>query len=98
MAAQTTTERWTIADLARFPDTGFRYEIIDGELHVSKQPHWHHQFVCGQVFALLQDRPEYSDFAPSQSNSLYLKGTVVQHVALMASSARQCICFCIYTC
>ncbi len=45
---------WTSADLELLPDDGKRHEIIDGELHVSKQPGWHHQFVCGQAFALLQ--------------------------------------------
>jgi len=50
----TTTSRWTSADLETLPDNGKRYEIIDGELHVSKQPHWNHQVVCGQLFALLQ--------------------------------------------
>jgi Uma2 family endonuclease len=50
----TTTMRWTSADLETLPDNGKRYEIIDGELHVSKQPHWYHQAVCGQLFALLQ--------------------------------------------
>lgn len=46
--------RWTSADLETLPEDGKRYEIINGELYVSKQPHWHHQAVCGQVFALLQ--------------------------------------------
>ena len=45
---------WTSADLELLPDDGKRHEIIDGELHVSKQPGWHHQFVCGQLFSLLQ--------------------------------------------
>lgn len=49
-----TSLRWTSADLDAFPDDGKRYEIIDGELYVSRQPHWDHQMVCGQVFALLQ--------------------------------------------
>ena len=53
---------WTSADLELLPDDGKRYEIIDGELHVSKQPGWHHQFVCGQVFSLLQ---QWSDEAQS---------------------------------
>jgi Uma2 family endonuclease len=35
--------RWTIADLALFPDNGHRYEIIDGELFVTRAPHWKHQ-------------------------------------------------------
>ncbi len=50
-----TSLRWTSADLDALPDDGKRYEIVDGELYVSKQPHWHHQFVCGQVFAVLQE-------------------------------------------
>jgi Uma2 family endonuclease len=48
------TLRWNSGDLEALPDDGKRYEIVDGELYVSKQPHWQHQFVCGQVFALLQ--------------------------------------------
>lgn len=32
--------RWTIADLELFPDNGNRYEIIDGELFVTKAPNW----------------------------------------------------------
>jgi hypothetical protein len=31
--------RWTTADLELFPDNGNRYEIIDGELFVTKAPH-----------------------------------------------------------
>jgi hypothetical protein len=29
---------WTVESLARFPDDGLRYEIIDGSLHVSPPP------------------------------------------------------------
>ena len=33
--------RYTSRDLDLLPDVeGIRYEIIDGELHVSKQPSW----------------------------------------------------------
>src|SRR4030095_3631748 len=42
----TSTWRWTSTDLERLPDDGKRYEIIDGELYVSKQPSWHHQYTC----------------------------------------------------
>jgi Uma2 family endonuclease len=42
----TTTTRWTSADLELMPDDGKRYEVIDGELFMSKQPHWYHQFSC----------------------------------------------------
>ncbi len=46
----TVAERWTTADLARFPDDdGLRYEIINGELHVSKAPNWYHQVVAERL-------------------------------------------------
>jgi len=48
-----TALRWTSADLTLLPDDGKRYEIIDGELYVSRQPHWHHQYTCGMIFSVL---------------------------------------------
>ncbi len=57
----TTSLRWTSADLEVLPDDGKRYEIIDGELHVSKQPHWHHQFVCGRIFRFLDEWNDQTD-------------------------------------
>ena len=48
-----TSLRWTSADLESLPNDGKRYEIINGELYVSKQPHWNHQYVSGLVFSLL---------------------------------------------
>jgi Uma2 family endonuclease len=42
--------RFTTADLESLPDNnGNRYEIIDGELYVSKQPDWHHQYACFRI-------------------------------------------------
>lgn len=43
--------RWTVADLALFPDPldDTRHEIIGGELHSSKQPHWRHQRACDRI-------------------------------------------------
>lgn len=38
--------RWTTTDLELFPDNDTRYEIIDGELFVTKIPLWKHQRVC----------------------------------------------------
>jgi len=43
----------TIHDLEALPEDGNRYELIDGELHVSTQPHWFHQRVCGLLFVAL---------------------------------------------
>src|SRR5439155_2715093 len=49
------THRFTSSDLDAFPDNdGKRYEIIDGELYVSKQPHLYHQFVCTELVSRLQ--------------------------------------------
>ena len=41
--------RFTVADLEVFPDDGNLYEVIDGELHVSKAPHYLHQAIIGEV-------------------------------------------------
>lgn len=35
--------RWTSADLELLPESSNRYEIIDGELLVTRAPHWGHQ-------------------------------------------------------
>jgi Uma2 family endonuclease len=45
--------RWTSRDLESMPDDGKRYEIVDGELYMSKQLHWHHQRICLRLGALL---------------------------------------------
>lgn len=41
--------RWTVEDLEGFPDNGNRYEIIDGELFVTRSPHWNHQKTAGAI-------------------------------------------------
>ncbi len=48
--------RWTSADLEALPDPldDTRYEIIDGELFVAKQPTLEHQYACGQLYGALQ--------------------------------------------
>ncbi|MBV9689737.1 MAG: Uma2 family endonuclease [Ktedonobacteraceae bacterium] len=48
------TLRWTSQDMEILPDDGKQYEIIDGELYASKQPHLHHQLVCTRIWELLQ--------------------------------------------
>jgi Uma2 family endonuclease len=42
----TELKRWTSADLELLPDDGKRYEIIDGDLLVSRQPGLYHQMLC----------------------------------------------------
>jgi Uma2 family endonuclease len=56
---QTTRLRWTIADLVAFPDNDLnRYEIIDGELFVTKSPHWNHQSSCARISRIIGDWAE----------------------------------------
>lgn len=46
--------RWTIQDVEALPDNEWiRYEIIDGELFVTRSPHHKHQQVTGRIFAAL---------------------------------------------
>jgi Uma2 family endonuclease len=50
MAETPAAVRWTVADLDRFPDDEWhRYEIIDGELFVSKAPRDDHQVACSEI-------------------------------------------------
>ena len=50
-----TTQRWTIHDLEQFeqPLDDTRYELIDGELYVSTQPDWRHQFAGTRIAIVL---------------------------------------------
>lgn len=54
------TLHWTSRDLELLPDDGNRYEIIDGELYVAKQPDWQHQLVCFQLGFVLETWNERS--------------------------------------
>ena len=51
----TAARRWTLADLEGLPDDGNRYELIDGELHVTTAPHMWHQVVVGRAYKALDD-------------------------------------------
>lgn len=55
--AETRAKRWSIADLDALPDDGrrTRYEIIDGELFVSRTPRAEHQIVCAEGTGALAD-------------------------------------------
>ncbi len=45
---------WTTSDLELFPDNDNRYEIIDGDLFVTRSPDWKHQEVCVKVATKLE--------------------------------------------
>jgi Uma2 family endonuclease len=46
--------KWTSADLELLPEDGKRYEIIDGELFVTRAPHWKHQTTCANFYVALK--------------------------------------------
>jgi Uma2 family endonuclease len=48
------TLSFTSADLALLPDDGKRYEIIEGELYVSRQPSAEHQYTCSRFNYFLE--------------------------------------------
>ena len=63
---------WTSTDLELFPESpmnGKRYEIIEGEMFMSRQPHYHHQKTCLKIANLLENWNEQTkagdvNFAP----------------------------------
>jgi Uma2 family endonuclease len=47
MSQVTQGVRWTTADIDLLPENeGTRYEIVDGELFMTRAPHWRHQATC----------------------------------------------------
>jgi len=53
-----TAPRLTSADLELLPDDGKRYELIEGELYVSKQPDWDHQYATVRLSRFLDEWSE----------------------------------------
>jgi Uma2 family endonuclease len=41
--------KWTSSDLELLPENGDRYEIIEGELYMTRAPHWKHQIAIGNI-------------------------------------------------
>ncbi|NJP11507.1 MAG: Uma2 family endonuclease [Leptolyngbyaceae cyanobacterium RU_5_1] len=68
--------RWITADLELLPDSSNRYEIIDGDLLVTKAPHWKHQKAIVKICGVLDDWSEKTGF-----------GEVVQAPGIIFSDA-----------
>ncbi|MBE9141472.1 Uma2 family endonuclease [Nodosilinea sp. LEGE 07088] len=68
MVTSNTDVRWTVADLEVLPEDGRRYEIIDGELFVTRAPHWKHQNVAVKIATALENWSTDSGLGESAIN------------------------------
>jgi Uma2 family endonuclease len=50
---------WVAADLDDLPDDGNRYEVIDGELHVTPAPSLDHQDAAGRLYRIVAPYVEF---------------------------------------
>ena len=50
--------RYTYDDIMKFPDDGYRYEIIEGELHMSPSPFFYHQQIQTRLSTMLYNYVE----------------------------------------
>lgn len=67
--------RWTSADIDLLPENeGTRYEIVDGELFMTRAPHWKHQRTCFKICQLLDDWSESSGLGKSNITAGVLFG------------------------
>src|SRR5437588_12235874 len=55
-----TATKFTSADLALMPEDGKRYEIIEGELYVSRQPSSEHQYTRNRAGRFLDQWNDHS--------------------------------------
>jgi Uma2 family endonuclease len=67
---------WTTTDLALFQEDGNRYEIMDGELFVTRAPNWNHQKAATRISTALDNWSETSQL-----------GEVVQAPGIIFSDA-----------
>ncbi|MEH1969744.1 MULTISPECIES: Uma2 family endonuclease [unclassified Nostoc] len=60
---------WTIHDVELLPENeGTRYEIVDGELFVTRAPHFKHQQTCGRIFQQLNIWSDFSGLGEAVIN------------------------------
>jgi Uma2 family endonuclease len=85
---------WTLADLERLPDTGSRYEIVDGSLLVSPPPSLGHAIVVESVARVLRAAASvrFSVFVSGPglalARSVYVPDVVVVETAVAVAEPR----------
>ncbi|MEH2351252.1 MAG: Uma2 family endonuclease [Nostoc sp.] len=61
--------RWTTQDVELLPENeGTRYEIVDGELFMTRAPHFKHQQTCGKIFGQLNIWSEFTGLGEAVIN------------------------------
>ncbi|MDH3598983.1 MAG: Uma2 family endonuclease [Candidatus Tectomicrobia bacterium] len=88
MSQTRTAYRWTTADVERLPDDPLlRYEIIDGELIVSRRPHLHHARILTNLVVRLHEavRAGNGEILPEPGLVLGLEGedNVIPDIAIL---------------
>ncbi|MDR9405192.1 MAG: hypothetical protein RI580_17365 [Halothece sp. Uz-M2-17] len=87
--------RWTIHDLDALPENeGIRREIINGELFVTRAPHWKHQNLINKMGSKLEDWSE-SHFGfvipnPGIVPSPYCRTSIYRSRRSLSSVLRRC--------
>jgi Uma2 family endonuclease len=92
MPTPVSDDRLTYEDFVRFPDDGFRHEIIDGVHYVTASPNLRHQQLLGRLFyaieTALRAQPVGSVFL-SPFDVVFTKWDVVEPDLLFVSSAQR---------
>ncbi len=84
--------RLTYADFRALPEDGRRYEILDGELHVSPSPGEQHQRVVGRLFSTLMHYVELAGHGVvyvAPFDVVLSDGSVVEPDIVYVSNARR---------
>lgn len=82
----------TVDDLIGLPDDGSHYELIDGELHVSRAPHINHQLILSNLvyaFRLYLDRNPVGRIVPEAGVIFDKHNAVIPDLAFMTSETYQ---------
>ncbi len=84
----------TINEIDAFPDDGKRYEIIEGELHVSAAPNLYHQRIFGRLFYLLQtylDQNPIGEIIPTPGTIFSDINYVIPDLVYISNEQREAI-------
>jgi len=85
---------WTHEDYLLFPEDGKRYEIVEGECHMSPAPRTNHQFVSGRLFmrlGLYLEKTKIGKVLSAPTDVILSATNIVQPDLLVVLAARTAI-------